>query len=415
MSTISMFPPVGSSTATAQYTQFGGPTVDAFGRLRVSQPYTIFDSKNRFAKDAQFSESLAGSASITYTAAQAAVNLNVTTASGDSAVRQSFRVMPYQPGKGLLILATFVMATATTNLRQRVGYFNADNGIFFQLNGTTKSFVVRSSVSGSPVDTNAATQANWNGDKLDGTGASGLTLDLTKSQIFWTDIEWLGVGNVRCGFIINGQYIICHTFQNANVNNTVYMTTAVLPVRYEITTTGTIGGAATLKQICSSVVSEGGYEQISQPQVARRSTSLTGLGTTFVPLISIRLASTGYGAVVLPRTLNVFPDSADNFEFVLVKNPTLSGTPSWNAVPSDATVEFDVAATGYTGGDICEQGYAAASVLASAPISEILAYNWDLQLGVSLAPASDIYTLGIRTLSGTGDAIGAITYWNLTV
>ena len=415
MSTISLFPPIGSSVATAQYTQFGGPTVDAFGRLRVSQPYTVFDSKNRFVADAQFAESLAGSATITYTAAEAAVNLNVTTASGDSAVRQSFRVMPYQPGKGLLILATFVMAEAEENLRQRVGYFNADNGIFFQLDGTTKSFVVRSSVSGSPVDTNAATQANWNGDKLDGTGPSGITLDLTKSQIFWTDIEWLGVGNVRCGFIINGQYIVCHTFQNANLNNTVYMTTAVLPVRYEITTTGLIAGAATLKQICSSVVSEGGYEQIAQPQVARRSTSLTGLGTTFVPLISIRLASTGYGAVVLPRSANIFPASADDFEFVLVKNPTLTGSPSWSAVPSDSTVEFDVAATGYTGGDIVEQGYLSATNLAATSISDALLYNWDLQLGVSLAPASDIYTLGIRTLSGTGDAIGAITYWNLTV
>jgi hypothetical protein len=415
MSTISLFPPIGSSVATAQYTQFGGPTVDAFGRLRVSQPYTVFDSKNRFVADAQFAESLAGSATITYTAAEAAVNLNVTTASGDSAVRQSFRVMPYQPGKGLLILATFVMAEAEENLRQRVGYFNADNGIFFQLDGTTKSFVVRSSVSGSPVDTNAATQANWNGDKLDGTGPSGITLDLTKSQIFWTDIEWLGVGNVRCGFIINGQYIVCHTFQNANLNNTVYMTTAVLPVRYEITTTGLIAGAATLKQICSSVVSEGGYEQIDQPQVARRSTSLTGLGTTFVPLISIRLASTAYGAVVLPRSVNIFPASADDFEFVLVKNPTLTGAPSWSAVPSDSTVEFDVAATGYTGGDIVEQGYLSATNLAATSISDALLYNWDLQLGVSLAPASDIYTLGIRTLSGTGDAIGAITYWNLTV
>jgi hypothetical protein len=415
MSTISLFPPIGSSVATAQYTQFGGPTVDAFGRLRVSQPYTVFDSKNRFVADAQFAESLAGSATITYTAAEAAVNLNVTTASGDSAVRQSFRVMPYQPGKGLLILATFVMAEAEENLRQRVGYFNADNGIFFQLDGTTKSFVVRSSVSGSPVDTNAATQANWNGDKLDGTGPSGITLDLTKSQIFWTDIEWLGVGNVRCGFIINGQYIVCHTFQNANLNTTVYMTTAVLPVRYEITTTGVIAGAATLKQICSSVVSEGGYEQIAQPQVARRSTSLTGLGTTFVPLISIRLASTGYGAVVLPRSANIFPASADDFEFVLVKNPTLTGAPSWSAVPSDSTVEFDVAATGYTGGDIVEQGYLSATNLAATSISDALLYNWDLQLGVSLAPASDIYTLGIRTLSGTGDAIGAITYWNLTV
>ena len=415
MSTISLFPPIGSSVATAQYTQFGGPTVDAFGRLRVSQPYTVFDSKNRFVADAQFAESLAGSATITYTAAEAAVNLNVTTASGDSAVRQSFRVMPYQPGKGLLILATFVMAEAEENLRQRVGYFNADNGIFFQLDGTTKSFVVRSSVSGSPVDTNAATQANWNGDKLDGTGPSGITLDLTKSQIFWTDIEWLGVGNVRCGFIINGQYIVCHTFQNANLNNTVYMTTAVLPVRYEITTTGLIAGAATLKQICSSVVSEGGYEQIAQPQVARRATALTGLGTTFVPLISIRLASTGYGAVVLPRSANIFPASADDFEFVLVKNPTLTGAPSWSAVPSDSTVEFDVAATGYTGGDIVEQGYLSATNLAATSISDALLYNWYLQLGVSLAPASDIYTLGIRTLSGTGDAIGAITYWNLTV
>jgi len=413
--TINVYPPLGSSINNALTVQYGGAQLDAFGRLRASEPYTIFDSKNRFVKDAQFSESTAGGATITYTASQAAVNLNVTTASGDSAVRQSFRVMPYQPGKGLLILATFVMATATTNLRQRVGYFNADNGIFFQLNNTTKSFVIRSSVSGSPSDSNSAAQSSWNGDKLDGTGPSGLTLDLTKSQIFWTDIEWLGVGNVRCGFIINGQYIICHTFQNANINNTVYMTTAVLPVRYEITTTGVIGGAATLKQICSSVVSEGGYEQISQPQVARRGTALTGLGTTFVPLISIRLEAAGYGAVIIPRTLNVFPASADDFEFVLVKNPTLTGTPAWNAVPSDATVEFDVAATGYTGGDIVEQGYVAASNQGSSPISEILAYNWDLQLGVSLAPASDIYTLGIRTLSGTGDAIGAITYWNLTV
>lgn len=413
--TINVYPPLGSSINNALTVQYGGAQLDTFGRLRTSEPYTIFDSKNRFVKDAQFSESTAGGATITYTASQAAVNLNVTTASGDSAVRQSFRVMPYQPGKGLLILATFVMATATENLRQRVGYFNADNGIFFQLNNTTKSFVIRSSVSGSPSDSNSAAQSSWNGDKLDGTGPSGLTLDLTKSQIFWTDIEWLGVGNVRCGFIINGQYIICHTFQNANINNTVYMTTAVLPVRYEITTTGVIGGAATLKQICSSVVSEGGYEQISQPQVARRDTALTGLGTTFVPLISIRLAATGYGAVIIPRTLNVFPASADDFEFVLVKNPTLTGTPAWNAVPSDATVEFDVAATGYTGGDIVEQGYVAASNQGSSPISEILAYNWDLQLGVSLAPASDIYTLGIRTLSGTGDAIGAITYWNLTV
>lgn len=415
MSTISLFPPIGSSVATAQYTQFGGSTVDAFGRLRVSEPYTIFDSKNRFAADPQFSDSTAGGATITFTADEAAVNLNVTTASGDSAVRQSFRVMPYQPGKGLLVLATFVMADAEENLRQRVGYFNADNGIFLEQDDTTVSFVIRSSVSGSPSDANAVTQANWNGDKLDGTGPSGITLDLAESQIFWTDMEWLGVGNVRCGFVINGQFIVCHTFQNANLNNTVYMTTATLPVRYEITTTGTISGAATLKQICSSVISEGGYQQVSQPHVARMSSPLTGFGTTFVPLISIRLASSGYGAVVLLRGAELLPTSADDFEYVILKNPTLTGTPSWSAVPSDSTVEFDVSATGYTGGTIVQQGYFASTNQGSAVVADLFSYNWDLQLGVSLTPSSDIFSLGVRVLSGTGDAIGAVSYWNLTV
>lgn len=413
--TINVYPPLGSSIDNALTIKYGGAQLDSFGKLRVSEPYTLFDSTNRFAKDSQFSESTAGGATITYTGSQAAVNLNVTTASGDSAVRQSYRVMPYQPGKGLTVMATFVMATATTNLRQRVGYFNADNGIFFQLDNTTKSFVIRSSVSGSPSDSNSATQSSWNGDKLDGTGPSGLTLDLTKSQIFWTDMEWLGVGNVRCGFIINGQYIVCHTFQNANINNTVYMSTAVLPVRYEITTTGIIGGAATLKQICSTVISDGGYQQISQPHIARMDNALTNIGTSFLPLISIRLASTGYGAVVVPSSVTVFPTSADDFEFVLIKNPTLTGTPSWNAVPSDSTVEFDVAATGYTGGTIVTQGYAAATNQGVGPVSDVLSYNWDLQLGVSLTPASDIYTLAMRVFTGTGDAIGSISYWNLTV
>jgi hypothetical protein len=113
------------------------------------------------------------------------------------------------------------------------------NGVFFQLNNTTKSFILRTYIGGSVDDTTRKVdQSAWNGDKLDGTGASGLTLDLTKPQILWMDFEWLGVGNVRCGFIINGQYIVCHTYQNANVTGTsVYMTTAILPVRYEITNT----------------------------------------------------------------------------------------------------------------------------------------------------------------------------------
>src|SRR6056297_354145 len=193
----------------------GSTAYDAFGRLRVSNPLTIFDSKNVMSKNSLFDEDLIGSGTVTYTANKSTVNLNVTTASGDKVIRQSKRVMSYQPGKSLLNFNTFVMNSQTENLEQRVGMFDANNGIFFEDTGTGYQIVRRTYTSGSSVDT-AVAQASWNGDKLDGTGASGYTLDPTKSNILFMDLEWLGVGAVRVGFVIDGKFIVAHTFFNAN-------------------------------------------------------------------------------------------------------------------------------------------------------------------------------------------------------
>ena len=393
----------------------GSTAYDAFGRLRVSEPYTLFDSQNRYAVDNQFDTSTATGGTLTYLANEATASMNVTSTSGSEVVRQTFRTMTYQPGKGLLVLATFVMATAKTNLRQRCGYFGTQNGLFFQLNNTTKSFILRTYISGSVDDTTRKVdQSAWNGDKLDGTGASGLTLDLTKPQILWMDFEWLGVGNVRCGFIINGQYIVCHTYQTANVTGTsVYITTAILPVRYEITNTGATSGSSSLKQICSSVISDGGLEPTSIDHVAIRTTAKTGVGTTLLPLVSIRLASTALGAVVLPSAVKVIPTSADNFEIQLVKNATLTGA-SYSAVASDANVEFDVSSTAMSGGTIVQIDYTASSNQGTTPLNPIAAFNWDYQLGASLAGVSDVYTIGVKTFSGTGDIIGSLTFYDLT-
>ena len=398
-----------------QPVSIAGTNTDAFGRLRVSQPYTLFDSSNRYAIDDQFDTSTVTGGSITFLPNEAAVRMDVTTASGAEVVRQTYRSMLYQPGKGLLVLATFVMNTAKANLRQRVGYFGTQNGLYFELNNTTKAFVMRTYVGGS-VDNTArrVEQSAWNGDKLDGTGASGLTLDLTKPQILWFDFEWLGVGNVRCGFIINGQYIVCHTYQTANVYGTsVYMTTAILPIRYEITNTAATATASFLKQICSSVMSEGGLEPASIDHVAIRTTALTSVGTTLLPLVSIRLASTALGAVVLPSAVKVIPTSADNFEIQLVKNATLTGA-SYSAVASDANVEFDVAATAMTGGTVVQVDYAASSNQGTTALNPISAFNWDYQLGASLAGTSDVYTIGVKVFTGTGDIIGSLTFLDLT-
>lgn len=398
---------------------FPPTALDAFGRQRVSEPYTLFDSQNRYAADNQFSTSTSGTGSTSFNTNQSSVSLSVTSGGVGSAVRQTYRNMLYQPGKGLLVLATFVMDTSdSANLTQRVGYFNTQNGVFFSKSDGTKAFTLRSNTSGTPNDTRTVTQANWNGDKLDGTGESGYTLDLSHPQILWMDFEWLGVGSVRCGFIIDGQYIVCHTFNTANTyGTTVYMTTAILPVRYEITSTSAV--SASLTQICSSVISEGGFEATSIEHIARRTSIFTNIDTAadFYPIVSIRLASTALGAVVLPNRIQFQPTTNQNYEIALIKNPTLTGT-SWTAVPSDSNVEYDVSATAISSaGTIVQTAYIANSggggqASTIAPTG----FNWDEQLGVSLASVSDIYTLGVRTISGAtkGDGVGSISFYDLT-
>jgi hypothetical protein len=331
-------------------------------------------------------------------------------------LRQSYRSFPYQPGKGLLVLATFVMdSSMSLNLTQRVGYYNDQNGVFFQRVDGVYSFVLRSYVTGSVSNVRTVNQADWNGDKLDGTGDSGYTLDPSKAQILWMDFEWLGVGSVRCGFIINGQYIVCHTFNNANEITNVYMTTAILPVRYEIVTT-TAAVAASMKSICCSVISEGGFEQTSIDHVARRTTVLGTIGTTFLPVVSIRLASGRTGAVVLPNRVQVLPTTSQNYEVALIKNPTLTAA-SWTAVPTDSNVEFDVAATATTGGSIVQTDYVTSTGSGGTQgLSAATGYNFDLQLGATIAGVSDIYTVAVRTVSGatTGDVVGSLSFYDLT-
>ena len=385
---------------------------DAFGRLRVSQPFTLFDSQNRYAADPAFDTSLTGSGTSTFLPNESAVSLAVTTDSGDKVVRQTKRYFPYQPGKSLSFLSTFVMAAAKANLRQRVGYFDTNNGLFLQRNGTELSFIIRTYTGGSVDDTRKVVQSSWNGDPLDGSGASGVTLDTTKAQILFADFEWLGVGSVRVGFVIDGQYITAHTFENANEVTSVYMQTATLPLRIEIENTAATASSSSMKQICSTVLSEGGYEQTSVERVARMTTTLTGVGTSFVPLVSIRLASDSLGAIILPKQVRVLPIANGNYEIALVRNATLTGA-SYNTT-TFASVDFDVTATAMSGGDIVLNEYTVSSNQSAAQAQNDLIYNFDMQLGATIAGTSDVYTVAVRVLSGTGSAIGSLAFYDLT-
>jgi hypothetical protein len=333
---------------------------DAFGRLRVSEPFTLFDSSHRFADNNLWSTSTATSGTATFNSSQGLIDLAVTAASGSEVVRETTKIFSYQPGKSLLVLSTFVMNASKTNLRQRVGYYGAANGYYLQQNNSTVSFVERTSVSGSLVE-NTINQSSWNVDKLDGTGESGITLDLTKAQILFMDLEWLGVGTVRIGFVINGNFYVCHKFQHANLITSTYITTASLPLRYEITNTGATSGASTLKQICSTVLSEGGYELTGLQQaigIPINSPRTLGTEGTFYPVVSLRLKTTRLDGIVILTALSAMPISTGNYNWQVVATGTTTGG-TWTSAGTSSCVEYNITGTSFstTGGRILASGF----------------------------------------------------------
>jgi len=392
----------------------GSTAYDAFGRLRVSNPLTIFDSKNVMSKNNLFDEDLTGSGTVTYTANKSTVNLNVTTASGDKVIRQSKRVMSYQPGKSLLILNTFVMNTPEADLKQKVGTFDANNGIFFYADGTTLKIVRRTYVTGSAVDTEIS-QSSWNGDKLNGSGASGYTLNVDKATILFTDYEWLGMGAVRVGFVIDGKFITAHTFLNANDLTTVYMQTANLPIRYEIETTGTISGAAVLQQVCSTAMIEGGYA----PEGLRQSIGTASLGGvnlttagTYYNLATIRIKSGRPYAVIIPIDIAASAISNSDFQIELRLNATPSTAFSYTSYSDN--VEYDLTGTTtITGGTVVGQAYLSGKGANNLQFARD-GFNFAYQLGQTIAGSSDTLTLCAKGGSNGDDICGTLKWVDLT-
>jgi hypothetical protein len=393
---------------------FSGATSDAFGRLRVSEPYTLFDTNARYYDHNQFSSAITGTGNVTYVQAQSSFQLSVGSSVGDSVIRETMKVFPYQPGKSQLTLLTFCMNTPKTNLRQRVGLFGANDGVFFENDGTYNYMVIRS---GSTGVEERVRQDAWNGDRLNGAGGannpSGITLYPDRTQIYYADVEWLGVGNVRVGFIINGQYILCHTFQHANQtgNTKVYMTTATLPIRYEITNAGATSGASMMTQICSTVISEGGYNSFGTTQSAGTGTTQKRLSNsgTYYPVVSIRLNSSRLDSIVFPRQIDVLSPSVNYYRWALVQNPTLTGA-TWATTSPTGTVDIDTAATAVSGGIEIQSGYAASRELAQLSAVDYFQF----QLGRTLAGVSDVVSLIIAATANNADVLAELGWQELT-
>lgn len=395
-----------------------GTAVDAFGRMRVAQPHTLFDSQHQDVENDKWDTLVTGSGTKTHLPNESTISLEVATANGNSIIRETLRTMPYQPGKSLLIMNTFAMGTPKANVVQRLGYYSANNGIYFENDSGTNYLVLRSSVTGNVVETKVV-QTDWNIDKFDGTGYSGQGtgpehtggLDVTKSNLLWMDIEWLGVGDVRCGFLVDGLLKTAHVFHNDNRNPTTYMRSAILPLRYEIFNKGVTTSNTTMRQICSTVISEGGYTQINQTRSA--SNPLTGKNLTNGinnPMVSVRLKNGRLNAVAIPVTLDMYGLQATAYKYRIYENVTSLTGDSWTTTDASSAVEYDISATAMTGGTLLREGiFKGLEVAKEVSLRDEL--NGIIQLTRKInASNGDIFTVAIEPTTNNDDAIVALSW-----
>lgn len=369
--------------------------VDAFGRARVSEPFTLFDSTLRHSANSEkWNTTVAGGASYSHSANESSVLMNVT-ASGDSILRRTRQRFPYQPGKSLMVLQSFAGGALQDGLVQNIGLFDDDNGIMLRASGATVQFVVRSSTTGSAVET-VIDQSAWNID-------TASWLDFTKINILLADLEWLGVGRVRMGFVKDGEHYYCHEFNHANVLDKVYMTTAILPLSYEISTTTST--TATMKQICSSVMSEGGYEPAGPIYLAGRGAGTFAAISSETMVAAIRMASGRTDNVILPVQVDVTvggnPAANVVAQWRLRLNPTISGT--WAAAANGRGNVETMASGTFSGGTVVGGGLVAArSDIEFSPESGLA-----LSLGVNASGVSDVLALTLEC-SSSQEATGLI-------
>lgn len=395
---------------------------DAFGRLRTSSPASQFAAFNEYRVNPfNWVTSTSGTGTATHSTTTKFTTLSTGgTAGGARAVQQSRAYLRYIPGKSLSAAMTFVMGGKPgANCAKRVGYFDDGNGIFLQYTSAGAAFVRRSSVSGSVVDSSVS-QSDWNIDPMDGSGPSGITLDLSNGQILWIDLQFLGMGRVRCGFDIDGTDYVCHEFLHANrTSDQPYIATAHLPIRFEIVNTGVADKSESFGAFCAKVDSEGGSEIAGIQYNASNGATGKSTSTTLIPLLSIRPGPTFNGITnrgwITPENVEFFTTGTVDHYYQVIWNATLTGA-SWTSINASAMGEYDITASAVSLGNgvVIDSGYISSGGPSKVGSSLRNVFSDRPLVNSFDGTTPDTLTLAIRSISGSGVGYGSVSwrgYW----
>lgn len=380
------------------------PSIDAFGKWRVSNPTTLFDSKQVVDSGSfYFDIKTIGSATVIWNSGSAQSTLKVTQTSGSRAIKQTKRIFVYQPGKSQQIICTGKFGIGVDGIKKSIGTFDDNDGFFFQMSGSSFGIVLRKTINGVKTDT-FISQSSWNLDKMNGFGPSANTLDTNKAQIYTEDFEWLGVGRVRYGVVQKGVLIYVHEINNYNSLDTVYLRNPNLPIRYEISTHKNTTTGSLMTQICSTVISEGGFQNVGKRVVATNYTGAT-IGTSdYDAVLFIRYnSSTSKGGQIVPEQLDLLIKPGDSSPFAgrwdLLVNPTLTSALTWGNVTGSVVTQMSRVSTGNAitnPGTTIATGYFAGTSANS--VGAMITLDPYYGLGRKIDGTSDILAVGIKSV-----------------
>jgi hypothetical protein len=390
--------------------------LDAFSRLRVSNPLILHNSQFTYDLAPIIMEQITNGTGATIThdsTNRCGLMTFVSTPTGGKSYMQSYEYLPYQPGRSQLIFVTFNMIAAVANTLKFAGYSDGVNGIEFQLNGTTKQFVV---YSGSSAGNETVTQSSWNLDKLDGTGASGMTLDITTTQILVIDIQALYVGRVRIGFDMGGEILYCHEFLHANLFIAPYIQSANLPVRCGMTCTATV--STTMNFICSAVISEGGSEDINVfGYTFQQDSGVVSVGTGGAHILSLRPKTTFNSITNRTRVayidVEIYNAGNQPVQWQLCIGQALTGTTTYNNVNATySSSEYNILGT-LSGSPtiVIDGGFVASSGGAKGVTNTAIVSRYPITLDAAgLQRSLGTLTLKATSLSGTQTVYASIKF-----
>jgi len=338
----------------------GSMQFTGFGLSRIAQPELIGSNNFRFDKqDIKFTTEILGTASDVLIEDENALAMDVSTDSGDSIIKTTDIYFHSQPGTAQHIdMCIAVGDSGKTNVTRRWGYFDGYQGIFFELEGTDLYLVIRSSSTGSTIDTRVA-QADWSVDSLDGTDGlnnqTNIDLDVSKLNTYWFDLRWAGAGAFRAGiYVSESRRIVAHEFSNLNTGVFPAITNPSLPVRYEIFNTGISASPSRLKLLSSDVYLDGTLakrpEAFVDPSVITAESRIVFDGY-FSPVLTFRGS-----ALLNDGKINRKRFSIDSLSIYVQDNPVIVNF-ALLPVLADANfitdplasgaIEYDVEATGY--------------------------------------------------------------------